>query len=337
MQKVLTISIAAYNVEKYIEKTLNSLLVKNIDDLEILVEDDGGTDNTGSIVKEYEKKYPDIVKLIHKENGGYGSTINKSIEIAQGKFFKQLDGDDWYDSDSFEQYLDILRKIDSDAVYTPYIRYIQKKNERILKDYFNQEVTGYYNVDKIINNATHPLTMYTMTFKTSILKNNNIKLLTKSLYTDTEYSMYPTLYINTIYISHLPLYIYRIGNEEQSMSIESKRRHYIEEINVTKRNLNIVNENIENLSSEKRKYFINYLGFQCANCISEFLIILHSSRNNLDKIKEFEQYVYDINKEAHEAMLQISKIAQILKKLNYNFLIYKIISYIKIRKVKKTW
>ena len=107
MEKILTVSIAAYNVQNYIKKTLDSLLVGKIDDLEILVEDDGGTDNTINIVKEYEKKYPNVVKLIHKENGGYGSTINKSIEIASGRYFKQLDGDDWYDSENFTDFLNI--------------------------------------------------------------------------------------------------------------------------------------------------------------------------------------------------------------------------------------
>ena len=105
MSKILTISVAAYNVENYISNTLESLLVDDIDDIEILVEDDGGIDNTANIVKEYEEKYPNVVKLIHKENGGYGSTINKSLEIATGKYFKQLDGDDWYDSNNFKKFL----------------------------------------------------------------------------------------------------------------------------------------------------------------------------------------------------------------------------------------
>ena len=56
MSKILTISVAAYNVENYISNTLESLLVDDIDDIEILVEDDGGIDNTANIVKEYEEK-----------------------------------------------------------------------------------------------------------------------------------------------------------------------------------------------------------------------------------------------------------------------------------------
>ena len=95
MSKVLTVSIAAYNMESYIRQTLNSLIVPEIlEKIEVLVVDDGGTDGTLAIAKEYETKYPITFHAIHKENGGYGSVINKSIELATGKYFKQLDGDD---------------------------------------------------------------------------------------------------------------------------------------------------------------------------------------------------------------------------------------------------
>ena len=150
MSKILTISVAAYNVENYISNTLESLLVDDIDDIEILVEDDGGIDNTANIVKEYEEKYPNVVKLIHKENGGYGSTINKSLEIATGKYFKQLDGDDWYDSNNFKKFLELLRNIDTDVVYTPYKEFYENKKKYILKDFFSNKFEKEYDIEDII-------------------------------------------------------------------------------------------------------------------------------------------------------------------------------------------
>lgn len=100
--KLLTISIAAYNVEKYLEKALTSMVCSPtaMEKLEVIIEDDGSTDGTLSIAKKYEKLYPDVYRAIHKENGGYGSTINNSIVLAQGKYFKQLDGDDWFDTEN---------------------------------------------------------------------------------------------------------------------------------------------------------------------------------------------------------------------------------------------
>ena len=93
MKKTLTISIAAYNVQKYIRQTLEFLIIpKIIDDLEIFVIDDGGQDETLSIAKEYADQYPDSIFPIHKENGRYGTVFNCAIQRASGKYFKLLDG-----------------------------------------------------------------------------------------------------------------------------------------------------------------------------------------------------------------------------------------------------
>ena len=151
MSKVLTISIAAYNVEKYIRQALDSLLIKDIDKLEILVEDDGGTDGTADIVKEYEKKYPNSIKLVHKENGGYGSTINKSIGIATGKYFKQLDGDDWYDKSNLQKLVNILEKINSDVVYSPYVEVYEKNNLKKTIDSIEKD-EGEYKISEVLKN-----------------------------------------------------------------------------------------------------------------------------------------------------------------------------------------
>lgn len=76
-----------------------------MDCLEVLIIVDGGNDKTLEIAKEYESKYPNTFKAVYKENGGYGSTINKGIELATGKYFKQLDGDDWFDTNNLEKYV----------------------------------------------------------------------------------------------------------------------------------------------------------------------------------------------------------------------------------------
>ena len=333
--KILTVSIAAYNVEKFIEQTLKSILVNNIDDLEVLVEDDGGTDGTAEIVKKYEEKYQGIVKFVHKENGGYGSTINKSIKLAQGKYFKQLDGDDWYDSENFEKFLNILRKTDVDVVYSPYKRFYEKFNKYETKDYFENSISGEYEVEEIINKSVQHLSMYTVTYKTQILKDNNINLKTKCLYTDKEYAMYPMVYSNKIYISHLPIYVYRIGREEQSMSISSKRKHYQEHIDVTYRALEIIYKKLNEIEKNKRNYLIKYLGYDCAATVSDFLIILPTNKENLNKIKDFEKKISNQYKEVYDIMIKRSKILNILKKSNYNYLVYKILNKKRISKLEK--
>ena len=88
MNKTLTISIASYNVEKFLRETLDSLCSPEIlDDIEVIIVNDGSKDSTPLIAQEYVTKYPQSFILIDKENGGYGSTINASLDIAKGKYF----------------------------------------------------------------------------------------------------------------------------------------------------------------------------------------------------------------------------------------------------------
>ena len=67
----------------------------------MLVVNDGSSDRTVEIAEKYVQKYPDIFRVINKENGGHGSTINRGIEEARGTYFKVVDGDDWVDGAAF--------------------------------------------------------------------------------------------------------------------------------------------------------------------------------------------------------------------------------------------
>ncbi len=334
MKKTLTISIAAYNVEKFIKNTLESLLIDDMDDLEILVQDDDGTDSTSEIVKQYEIKYQGIVKLVHKENGGYGSTINSSIQLAQGKYFKQLDGDDWYEKENFEKFLKLLRTIDSDVVYTPYILYNVNKDTYEITDYLDENINGQFDIDEILMKAKRYANMYTLAYKTQILKENNIKLLEKCLYTDTEYAMYPIVYCNTMYVTHIPLYVYRIGRGEQSVSVENRIKHYNEHIKVTKRNVEFFKKIKDSYSPSKIEYTKKYVSYMTANSIGSFLIILTANKENLNKIKEFDKYLKDTSQEIYIETENTSRLVKLLRKSHYK--LYPILSYYKRRKLNAT-
>ena len=131
MSKLLTISIAAYNVEKTIEKCLDSFLpCRHLSDLEILVINDGSTDHTAEIVSGYEKRYPGIY-LINKENGGHGSTINKSLSLSTGKFYKVIDGDDWVDSVELDKLCDCLESTEAELVINDYMEVYPNYKRRV--------------------------------------------------------------------------------------------------------------------------------------------------------------------------------------------------------------
>ena len=93
MMKLLTITVPSYNSEAYLDRCMATLLPGG-DEVEILIVDDGSTDRTAEIADEYERKYPNIVRAIHKENGGHGDAVTTGIRNATGLFFKVVDSDD---------------------------------------------------------------------------------------------------------------------------------------------------------------------------------------------------------------------------------------------------
>ena len=135
MNKTITVSIAAYNVEKFMDEALSSLTCPEIlDDIEIIIVNDGSKDSTADIAKRYVEKYPDSFFLIDKNNGGYGSTINASIAEASGKYFRLLDGDDWLDKEEFTKYVKALKEVDTDLVITDFVKRIQTNKEEKTDD-----------------------------------------------------------------------------------------------------------------------------------------------------------------------------------------------------------
>ena len=102
MEKILTVVVPAYNIETYVKQCLDSFVQKEIlDDIEVLVINDGSKDRTVELAEAYVRKYPETFRVINKENGGHGSTINRGIKEASGRYFKVVDGDDWVEGEAF--------------------------------------------------------------------------------------------------------------------------------------------------------------------------------------------------------------------------------------------
>ena len=96
----VSIIIPAYNVEGLIERTLSTTLSQTLEEIEVIVVNDGSTDQTGSKLEKY--RYDPRVILIHKENGGVSSARNAGLKVARGKYFYFLDGDDWLEPSGLE-------------------------------------------------------------------------------------------------------------------------------------------------------------------------------------------------------------------------------------------
>ena len=223
-EKILTVSIAAYNMEKYIRQALDSLVDDRvIDDLEVFVIDDGGTDRTLEIAKEYAAKYPNSIFPVHKENGGYGSTVNYSIAHATGKYFKLLDGDDWYDTDELYEMLKPLKEMEADVIVLPYKKgpsAEQLELVTLIPIAPSGEVVG---VERLPTKNVYG--MWALAYKTQILKMSGVELPEYKLYTDQIYSTIPFSYCKRVTFLDLYVYCYRVGRDGQSVSRESRIKH----------------------------------------------------------------------------------------------------------------
>lgn len=108
--------VPVYNVEKYLEKCLDSLVNQTMQDIEILVINDGSTDSSQDIIDKYINKFPQKLKCITKENGGQGSARNLGLDIAKGEYISFVDSDDWIKNDCFEKMYSVAKQNDSDIV-----------------------------------------------------------------------------------------------------------------------------------------------------------------------------------------------------------------------------
>lgn len=102
MSPKVSVVVPVYNLEFYIDRCLRSLENQTLQDIEVLVVNDGGTDDSQLIIDEYVARRPDIFKPHIKTNGGHGAACNYGIDRATGEYIAIVDGDDFLDADSLE-------------------------------------------------------------------------------------------------------------------------------------------------------------------------------------------------------------------------------------------
>ena len=232
MDKVLTIIIPTYNMEKYLRRCLDSLIIdeEGMKLLEVLVINDGSKDTSSQIAHEYQDKYPNTFRVIDKENGNYGSCINRGLEEAAGRYTKILDSDDCYYTENFQEFITLLKDASADIVFSPFDTYTFDsilKNKMECIDFPNGKI---FDIDEIkwpnrIEGRYRA--MHCMAVSTAILKGNHYHQTEGISYTDTQFIFYSVLYSKTCAFYDKPIYKYYIGREGQTMSKASLKKSYL--------------------------------------------------------------------------------------------------------------
>lgn len=223
MSKLLSIIIPTYNMEQLLPRCLDSLLVKGaLDRIEAMVVNDGSKDGSLAVANSYKERFPDSVTVIDKPNGNYGSTINAALPVAQGKYIKVLDSDDWFDSESLVRFLDCLESIDTDMVITHFSTVYEDGSKEITKyNVYGKEPYEYgcaYDLDEVLKDGyIRFFLMHGITYRTQMLRDMGYRQTEGISYTDTEWSCYPVFRAKDITFLDIDLYQYNLAREGQTM------------------------------------------------------------------------------------------------------------------------
>lgn len=292
--KILTIVVPVYNTEKYIKRCLDSLDNKEINsDIEVLIVSDGSKDNSINIAREYQKRNSETFKIIEKENGGHGSTINKGLELATGKYFRVLDSDDWVDNVDFVKLVKELKKIDSDIVVTNYSKEFiyEGKSEKLI--YGGLEKNKIYNFDDFDLKKLDGeyFVMATSTYKTEILRKSNLKLMEKTFYVDMQYNVVPISYINNFIYLDLDVYRYFIGRKDQSVNTSSFVRNHLNHDKVVKYLIDYYVSKEKDLSKNKKEYIEIILKYILFTHYSIYCVYFNKKKDGYKFAKDFDKYL----------------------------------------------
>lgn len=261
--KLLSVVVPSYNAEKYLDRSIPSLVVCG-DEVEVIIVNDGSKDNTLQIARAYEEKYPDIIRVIDKENGGHGSGINAALEVATGLYFKCCDADDWFEEKAFKSFMEIIKKHYEEG----------KSPDLYLTDFvYNRADEGKthchnchktYPINKFVTwedfkapNNEDFFMMHMFTYKLEILKKSKLHLPEHTFYVDNLYVYQPLYYVKTMYYHPVGLYQYYVGHADQSINYENMAKNYKHAMRVYKCVFSAYTlDDLNKLSKAHRKYML---------------------------------------------------------------------------------
>ena len=241
--KLLSIIVPTYNMEGYLAQCIDSILrTPSLAALEVVIVNDGSRDRSLRIARGYAERYADTVRIIDKENGNYGSTINAALQTLQGEYVKILDADDRFDGGKIAEFVASLKALQGvDMVVTPFVEWNGKR----------------YEADKIFGDgAIRFFMMHSVCYRTELLREMHYHQSEGISYTDQEWVFYPLFRVKEIAFVDIPLYRYNAAREGQTMDRAVQLRSLTQLEAVTKNMAQYFVKNAPTLESEPRRSFL---------------------------------------------------------------------------------
>ena len=216
----VSVIVPVYNVEKYIEQCLNSLVNQSLENIEIIVVNDGTKDNSEEIIKKFIEKYPQKIVYLKKENGGLSDARNYGIPYAKGEYIAFLDSDDYVEKDIYKEMYELAKKENSDMVECDFLwEYPDKTREDIGQVYNGKKEM----LEKVRVVAWNKL------IRRSILEKTQIQFPKGLRYEDVEFTYKLIPYLNKVSFLKKP-YIHYIQRENSISNVQNERTKEIFEV-----------------------------------------------------------------------------------------------------------
>lgn len=305
--KYITFTVPCYNSAAYMKRCIDSLLIYK-DEVEVIIVNDGSTDQTGEIANDYARLFPQTVRVIHKKNGGHGSGVNAGLANASGKYFKVVDSDDWLDSPSLQKLLFRIMQWEregtsADMIVCNYVYNHLYENKQKSMSYRNvfkeEEMLGWNDIGTFL--PSQYLVMHSLIFRTEVLRKSGVTLPEHTFYVDNIFAYRPLPYVKSIYYIDTDLYHYFIGREDQSVNEAVLKNRIDQQILVTKIVAECVDlEEVAQQYPKLAKYMMRNVSIMLA--ISSIHLLLINSEEARKKKKDLWDFIKSNNRHLYHRL-----------------------------------
>lgn len=301
--KLLTAAIPCYNSAAYMCHAIETLLSGG-DEIEIIIVNDGSSDDTQKIGEEYQQRYPNIIRVINQENGGHGEAVNTGLANAKGLYFKVVDSDDWVNERALRQVMDALKNLIADG-HSPDLflaNYVYEKADAKKKKVINYNWAlpkdQIFTWDDMMHfKQSQNILMHSTIYRTKLLKDSGIQLPKHTFYVDNIFVYQPLPFVKTLYYMDVNLYRYFIGREDQSVNEQVMIRRIDQQLRITK--IMIESHNLMQIKSKKlQNYMIKYLSMMMT--VSSVFLIKEGSDESLVKKQDLWDYLKNYDRRLYK-------------------------------------
>lgn len=298
----ISVIVPVFNTEKYLRRCLDSIINQTYKDIEIIIVDDGSTDNSENIIIEYKKEYSDTIKYFKREHAGIAETRNFGVENVSGEYFVFVDSDDYIENTLVESLVENVSNTSVDVIKYKMI-IVKHNNEQKINGPIFENKTGEQAFNELCFKDVLIDTPCLYLFNSKFYKENNFRFLEDTYHED--FGLIPLILVKANKVKSLEIYGYKYIQVEDSIT---RNENYEK----TTKRANDLFIHYDNMIKELKKMEINK---KTANNLKQYYINAILSRIKELKKIERKKYIQEIEKRKLVKYMKVNGIKQLLRKM----------------------